>query len=59
MTADETTDLGHGKRPAVELADTDGPVAAVTPTGDLAGLVSVRGGRAVPIVNFPTDEVHA
>ena len=59
MTADETTDLGHGKRPAVELADTDGPVAAVTPAGDLAGLVSVRGGRAKPIVNFPTDEVRA
>jgi tRNA pseudouridine55 synthase len=59
MTADETTDLGHGKRPVVDLADTAGPVAAVTPAGDLAGLVSVTGGRAKPIVNFPTDEVRA
>jgi len=59
MTPDEATDLGHGKRPAAGLADTEGPVAAVTAAGDLAGLVSVRGGRAVPIVNFPTDEVRA
>jgi len=59
MTDAETVDLGHGKRVAVELADTPGPVAAVTPTGRLAGLVSVRGGAAKPIVNFPTDEVQA
>jgi tRNA pseudouridine55 synthase len=57
MTADETTDLGHGKRVAIDRDDTDGPLAAVTPDGALAGLVSVRGGRAKPIVNFPTDEV--
>jgi tRNA pseudouridine55 synthase len=59
MTADEAVDLGHGKRPTTGRADTEGPVAAVTASGDLAGLVSVRGGRAVPIVNFPTDEVRA
>ncbi|TWX40510.1 tRNA pseudouridine(55) synthase TruB [Frigoribacterium sp. ACAM 257] len=59
MTADEAIDLGHGKRPTTGRADTEGPVAAVTASGDLAGLVSVRGGRAVPIVNFPTDEVNA
>jgi tRNA pseudouridine55 synthase len=57
MTADETVDLGHGKRVAVDRDDTDGPLAAVTADGALAGLVSVRGGRAKPIVNFPTDEV--
>jgi tRNA pseudouridine55 synthase len=57
MTADETVDLGHGKRVAVDRDDTDGPLAAVTPDGALAGLVSVRGGRAKPIVNFPSDEV--
>lgn len=57
MTADEATDLGHGKRVAVGFDDTDGPIAAVTPARALAGLVSVRGGRAKPIVNFPTDEV--
>jgi tRNA pseudouridine55 synthase len=59
MTADEAVDLGHGKRPTTGRVDTEGPVAAVTASGDLAGLVSVRGGRAVPIVNFPTDEVRA
>jgi tRNA pseudouridine55 synthase len=59
MTAAEAVDLGHGKRVAVGLDDTPGPVAAVTPTGTLAGLVSVRAGAAKPIVNFPTDEVQA
>ena len=59
MTADETVDLGHGKRVAVGIDDTAGPVAAVTPSGDLAGLVEVRRGQAVPIVNFPSDEVSA
>jgi len=59
MTAAEAVDLGHGKRVAVDLDDTPGPVAAVTPTGRLAGLVSVRAGAAKPIVNFPTDEVQA
>ncbi|KQR46743.1 tRNA pseudouridine synthase B [Frigoribacterium sp. Leaf164] len=59
MTADETVDLGHGKRVTVGIDDTTGPVAAVTPSGDLAGLVEVRRGQAVPIVNFPSDEVSA
>jgi tRNA pseudouridine55 synthase len=59
MTTAETVDLGHGKRVHVDLDDTPGPVAAVTPTGDLAGLVEVRRGQAVPIVNFPSDEVSA
>jgi tRNA pseudouridine55 synthase len=58
MTADQAIDLGHGKRVPVELADTPGPVAAVTPAGSLAGLVSVRAGAAKPIVNFPADEVQ-
>jgi len=57
MTADEATDLGHGKRVALALDDADGPIAALTPHGALAGLVSVSGGRARPIVNFPSDEV--
>ena len=59
MTADETVDLGHGKRVTVGIDDTAGPLAAVTPSGDLAGLVEVRRGQAVPIVNFPSDEVSA
>jgi len=59
MSSDETVDLGHGKRVTVGIDDTAGPVAAVTPSGDLAGLVEVRRGQAVPIVNFPSDEVSA
>jgi tRNA pseudouridine55 synthase len=62
MTSEQVVDLGHGKRvPAVDAdgqrPDDEGPVAAVTPTGLLAGLVTVRGGKARPIVNFPADEV--
>jgi len=59
MSAEQSVDLGHGKKVAVDLDDTAGPLAAVTPAGDLAGLVSVTGGRARPIVNFPSDEVRA
>ena len=57
MDAAQAVDLGHGKRVASGLDDTDGPVAAVTPEGRLAGLVAVRRGTAKPIVNFPSDEV--
>ncbi|ARC57157.1 tRNA pseudouridine synthase B [Frondihabitans sp. 762G35] len=59
LTAEQSVDLGHGKRVGVSLDDTPGPVAAVTPEGRLAGLVSVTDGRAKAIVNFPTDEVFA
>jgi tRNA pseudouridine55 synthase len=59
LTAEQAIDLGHGKRVGVALDDTPGPVAAVTPEGRLAGLVSVSAGRAKAIVNFPTDEVFA
>lgn len=57
MDAAQAVDLGHGKRVASGLEDTEGPVAAVTPEGRLAGLVAVRRGAAKPIVNFPSDEV--
>jgi tRNA pseudouridine55 synthase len=51
----QAVDLSHGKRFAVDHADA-GPVAAVTPAGSLAGLVTVADGRVRPIVNFPSDE---
>ncbi|WP_121368661.1 tRNA pseudouridine(55) synthase TruB [Frondihabitans australicus] len=57
MSGEESVDLGHGKRVRVERADDEGPVAAITPDGALAGLVAVKAGVARPIVNFPTDEV--
>ncbi|WP_423917618.1 tRNA pseudouridine(55) synthase TruB [Frigoribacterium sp. 2-23] len=59
MTPEQTIDLGHGKRVPTELPSSDDPVAAITPDGRLAGLVTIRGGAARPIVNFPTDEVSA
>ncbi|GAB2973181.1 tRNA pseudouridine(55) synthase TruB [Frigoribacterium salinisoli] len=57
MDAAQAVDLSHGKRVATGRDDDEGPVAALTPDGRLAGLVAVRGGAAKPIVNFPTDEV--
>ncbi len=52
----ELRDLAHGKR--LELGGPDLPVlAALTPDGDLAGLVEVAGGRSRVLVNFPTAEV--
>ena len=59
MTAEQAVDLGHGKKLVVDLDDTPGPVAAITPEGLLAGLVRISGGAARPIVNFPRDEVIA
>ena len=57
MDAAQAVDLSHGKRVATGRDDDEGPVAALTPDGRLAGFVAVRGGAAGPIVNFPTDEV--
>lgn len=48
-------DLSDGKRVPTDLADTDGPVAAVAAADDrLVGLVSVRRGALRVITNFPT-----
>lgn len=58
LTAQQETDLAHGKRLAV-VRDDGEPVAAITGDGRLAGLVAVTGGVARPIVNFPKDEVSA
>ncbi|WP_286346745.1 tRNA pseudouridine(55) synthase TruB [Frondihabitans sucicola] len=59
MTAQQTIDLGHGKKLPVVRSDDPGPIAAITPDGRLAGLVSVTRGIVRPIVNFPTDEVSS
>jgi tRNA pseudouridine55 synthase len=55
----QATDLAHGKR--VDVAMPDAPVVAALEAGRLVGMVSVTGGSARVLVNFPaelpTDEV--
>lgn len=54
LTADQATDLGHGKR--IALGETGGgTLAAVAPDGRLVGLVENVGGRAHVLVNFPQE----
>jgi tRNA pseudouridine55 synthase len=54
LDAADTKDLSDGKRVATDLADTDGPVAAVSAADDrLIGLVSARRGQFRVITNFP------
>jgi tRNA pseudouridine55 synthase len=62
LTDDEVIALSQGKRPEltnlpVQLADHPGPVAAITASGVLTGLISTSRGVARVLVNFPTDEV--
>lgn len=56
MTADETRDLGHGKRFEVEESRCPDAklVAAISPAEDLVGLIEVKRGRTRVITNFPT-----
>jgi tRNA pseudouridine55 synthase len=56
LSESQTVDLMHGKRFDVEAADAS-PVAAVTASGRLVGLVTIASGRVRTLVNFPTDEV--
>jgi tRNA pseudouridine55 synthase len=57
LTAEQTLDLSHGKRVLLAEAQPAGPLAAITPTGQLAGIVEVTDGAARSLVNFPTAEV--
>jgi tRNA pseudouridine55 synthase len=55
----ELIDLIHGKRiPALDLSGHAEPIAAITATGALAGILETRGTQLRPIVNFPTDEAQ-
>ena len=57
LTAQEATDLGHGKRiTTADDAPTDNPLAAVAPDGRLIGLVQFSGRVGKSIVNFPADD---
>jgi len=55
MSSDSARDLMHGKRPVTELADSAGPLAAISSQGTLIGLVKVASGQLVSLVNFPPD----
>lgn len=54
-SSDSARDLMQGKRPASDLADLPGPLAAISPQGTLIGLVKVASGQLVSLVNFPPD----
>jgi tRNA pseudouridine55 synthase len=58
LTHEQVIDLTHGKKVVVEAADAD-VAAALAASGRLVGLVSLRGGVARVLVNFPTAEVLA
>ncbi|MDQ4138863.1 MAG: tRNA pseudouridine(55) synthase TruB [Actinomycetota bacterium] len=57
LSAEQTVDLSNGKRVLVGDGHPPGPLAAITPSGALAGIVEVSGGLAKSLVNFPTAEV--
>jgi tRNA pseudouridine55 synthase len=59
LSSEQVIDLVHGKKITVQdlPAANSGPVAALAPDGRLVGLVTVFGGTAKPLANFPTDEV--
>jgi tRNA pseudouridine55 synthase len=58
LSEQHTIDLTHGKRFSVDAPD-GSPVAAVTASGRLVGLVTIAGGRVKSLINFPSDEVLA
>ncbi len=58
LSQEQLLHLTQGKK--VELSAPDAPVvAALAPSGSLAGMVSLRAGVARVLVNFPTGEVLA
>ena len=56
LSDQQALELTQGKRFDVEAPD-GSPVAAVTASGRLVGLVTIASGRVRTLVNFPTDEV--
>lgn len=61
VTADETRDLGHGKR--FEVDESRCPdaklVAAISPDDQLVGLIEIKRGRTRVVTNFPTQGAAA
>ena len=58
LSEQQALELTQGKRFAVDAPD-GSPVAAVTASGRLVGLVTIASGRVRALVNFPTDEALA
>ena len=55
LSDDQAVDLGNGRRVRVASDDLE-TAAAISPSGRLVGLASVREGTARTIVNFPGEE---
>ena len=55
LSDQQALELTQGKRFEVDAPD-GSPVAAVTASGRLVGLVTIASGRVKTLVNFPTDE---
>ncbi|MET0726661.1 MAG: tRNA pseudouridine(55) synthase TruB [Leifsonia sp.] len=55
LTAEQTVDLGHGKRIEADDDRPAGPHAAISPDGRLIGLVEFHGRNGRTVVNFPPD----
>lgn len=60
VSTEQARDLGNGKQVVVEESAAEysphEPVAAITGSGQLIGLVELRANRARVLVNFPVDE---
>ena len=59
LDAQQTLDLGHGKRVDVGEAHDAPLAAAIAPDGRLIGLVSVKRGVTRVVTNFPTPDADA
>jgi len=55
VDAAQATDLGHGKRVALDPGS-PGPFAAVDPAGRLVAIVERRGGTLAVVTGFPAEE---
>ncbi|WP_353809437.1 tRNA pseudouridine(55) synthase TruB [Agromyces sp. SYSU T00194] len=55
VDAVQATDLGHGKRVAIDPG-ARGPFAAVDPVGRLVAIVERRGGALAVVTGFPAEE---
>lgn len=58
LTDEQTRAVRHGKRIPVEHEDAP-QVAAMTPTGELIGVLKIRNGVTKVLVNFPMEESDA
>jgi tRNA pseudouridine55 synthase len=58
MSEQQAIDLSHGKVIHIpEHEHVEGPIAAISPSGHLVGLIELRGQEGRSLVNFPADEL--